>query len=329
MRLLISATSRSGKRFQGRGVEGNGCIYICDLNIGNRELHLCDQIYLPKPIFIGREHRLGARGIAKLPTGLIACANHDSLFLFDKNMQIKKSISLPSMGDIHDLLINESEEQIYATCSSSDSIQFFDYNLNHVGAWKACEEKSLSHLMKKKKNAPIRYANRQNFPLHDYRMSFNGDIFHLNNTFKWNDDRYIVFSSLAKLYNINKHSFCKIDFGIDNPNAMGGRLHGGILRKNNLVILNTHYGRVERYNMIEQRRVSYLNCAKPLPTSSGLNRVKQYGFLRGMYALSDNEFLVGQIGPSIYYCNFSTGEVSKLIDFEGSNKWSIYAIEQI
>ena len=324
MKLFLSATSRSGDRFQGRGVEGDGCIYICDFDIPKMNIQHKRTVYLPKPLFIGKRHRLGARGILNLSNGLIVCANHDSIFLVNQNFVIHKAVSLPSMGDIHDIVIDKEQDCIAVVCASSDSIQYFDYKLNHIGSWRACTEEPLASLMVKKQNAPIIFRNRRNFHLHDYRMSFNGDVFHLNTVFDWQSDKIAVFSSLAKLYNITRQQFVPIDFCIDNPKRKGGRLHGGMIRKNNLVILNTHHGLLERYNMQDYKRISYLQCFDARTNSTP--HVSPVGFLRGLYALSDNEFLVGQIGPSIYYCNFVTGEVSQLINFENSDTWSVYNI---
>ena len=326
MHILISATSRSGKRFQGRGVEGDGCIYVCHYDQKRHTLNPEKRIYLPKPLLIGRQHRLGARGIAKLPNGKIVCANHDSLFLLDGNFNISKGISLPSMGDIHDIVIDPTKPQICVTCSSSDSIQYFNFNLEHQGSWRACNQPALAKFMNQKhllkKNVPVRFHNRKNFLLHDYRKSFNGDVFHLNSVFWWKDKTLTTFSTLAKVFNITDNEFIDLPFRIKNKLRKGGRIHGGIVDQDILTILNTHYGAIERYNLQSPSlvsRISIHNTLKPTP-------LKQIGFLRGITRLSKDEYLVGQIGPSIYYCNFMTKEIKQIANFENSDQWSAYNI---
>ena len=331
MRVLISATSRSGKRFQGRGVEGDGCIYVCGYNPTSKVLQRVKAVYLPKPLFIGNKHRLGARGLAMLPSGNIVCANHDSVFLMEpEGFTIINGMSLVSTGDVHDLVLDKANKRIAVTCASSDSIQFLDYNLNHIGGWKACEVKDLHPYMvkkhKRKMNVPIKFDNRQNFPLYDFRMSFNGDVFHLNTAFMWNGCLYTIFSTMAKLYNITENKMMDMDFNIVNPYYKGGRLHSGVIHGDILTILNTHHGIVEQYNMKTQKRIRGLKCKDSASSSSGLSSVLQNGFLRGMLALGPNEFLVGQIGPRVYHVDFSTNKVKELANFEGSDRWSVYAM---
>jgi len=325
MKILIAATSRNGERFQGRGVEGDGCIYVCDYNKENQSIQQLSVKYLPKPLFIGRDKRLGARGIIKASDNHIFCANHDALFLMDDDLSIKKGISLPSMGDIHDIVCHPTQPHIYVTCSSSDSIQIFDYSLNHIGGWRACDQAPLAKYMNQKhiskRNVPIRFHNRKNFSLHDYRKSFNGDVFHLNSVFWWENSMIVSFSTLAKLFDTTHNQFIDLPFNIENKNNKGGRIHGGIVCKNNLVILNTHHNVIERYNLHSKKCITKLEIHR-----NNSELLNTNGFLRGMLYLNDNEFLVGQIGPTIFYCNFSTGEVRELINFEKSNQWSIYSI---
>lgn len=324
MRILISAASRTGKRVDGRGAEGDGCIYVCNFDNDAHTLTLQSKFHLPPPQFLTQ--RMGARGITGLPNGDVVCANHDSLILLDNSLKFKKHISTKKTADIHDVEYDKSTGCINVCCSTSDSVQMFTPELLSVNEWRACDHPKLSRKMETVPNTPITFSNRDKHSLFDFRHSFAGDGLHINGCFRWNDEFYIASSTLAKIFNTAQGKFLDLNFSIHNPEFVGGRIHSYSLTGDVLTMLNTHHGLVQQYNLNTCEKVAELVCRRPAGRTTGLPRAKGMGFLRGLHKLSDHEYLAGQIGPTVFYCNFKTGVVKNLIDFEKHHAWAVYGI---
>lgn len=324
MRILISAASRTGKRVDGRGAEGDGCIYVCQFDHDNLILTLHRRLHLPPPQFLTQ--RMGARGIASLPNGDVVCANHDSLILLDKSLAFKRQVSTNQTADIHDVEYDDSTGCVNVCCSTSDSVQMFTPDLLSVNEWRACDHQLLSKHMETVPKTPIVFKNRDKHTKFDFRHSFAGDGLHINGCFRWQNEFYIASSTLAKFFNTQRGEFLDLDLGIHNPQFTGGRIHSYSITGDVLTMLNTHHGLVEQYNLRTRDKVGELVCRRPSGKSTGLPRTKHMGFLRGLHKLSDHEYLAGQIGPTVFYCNFKTGVVTSLADFEQHHAWAVYGI---
>jgi len=290
----------------------------------------------------------GGRGI-KVWEDRYYVANYDSIYIYDKDLNIIKSLSHKIIADIHEIDINS--KGIWVSCSRSDLVVKLDFDGKLIDHWHISYSKDLQDILKIKAKPISLNIDYRKEGIPSYM-----DQTHLNSVQYYQDDSLIIdlglvkpntvdqvlkkeikkyinklekinilngsniiSKAISKIFNTEKYSYIiklnlydKTEFSVMVKYPANRPNHNGLLLSNNKVVLAA-----ESQNLII------------FSSDNGkiLRKINVPGnWLRGLAEINEEKLLVGKGPAGVVEVNYHKNEIIKELQLSTNPHESIHGI---